>query len=53
MTGDPGVDALIRQWAAEREQTVEEQEVNRIASAHSSRMSSSPELAVYPSLKMR
>ena len=33
MTGDPGVDALIRQWAAEREQTVEEQEVNRIASA--------------------
>jgi hypothetical protein len=33
MTGDPGVDALIRQWAAEREQTVEEQEVDRIASA--------------------
>ena len=33
MTGDPGVDALIRQWAAERERTVEEQEVDRIASA--------------------
>ncbi|MEU0795857.1 helix-turn-helix transcriptional regulator [Amycolatopsis sp. NPDC005961] len=33
MTGDPGVDALIRQWAAEREQTPEEQEVDRIASA--------------------
>ncbi|MET7994226.1 helix-turn-helix transcriptional regulator [Amycolatopsis sp. NPDC005232] len=33
MTGDPGVDALIRQWAAEREQTAEEQEVNRITSA--------------------
>jgi hypothetical protein len=27
------VDALIRQWAAEREQTPEEQEVDRIASA--------------------
>ncbi|KZB84487.1 hypothetical protein [Amycolatopsis regifaucium] len=33
MTGDPGVDALIRQWAAEREQTPEEREVDRIASA--------------------
>jgi hypothetical protein len=33
MSGDPGVDALIRQWAAERERTVEEQEVDRIASA--------------------
>lgn len=30
---DPGVDAVIRQWAAEREQTEEEQEVNRLASA--------------------
>jgi hypothetical protein len=33
MTGDPGVEALIRQWAAEREQTPEEREVDRIASA--------------------
>ncbi|GAA1965973.1 helix-turn-helix transcriptional regulator [Amycolatopsis minnesotensis] len=33
MTGDPGVDALIRQWAAEREQTAEEKEADRIASA--------------------
>ncbi|WP_158882770.1 helix-turn-helix transcriptional regulator [Amycolatopsis anabasis] len=33
MTGDPGVDALIRQWAAEREQTPEEKEIDRIASA--------------------
>lgn len=33
MTGDPGVDAVIRQWAAEREQTEEEREINRIASA--------------------
>ncbi|GAB3723408.1 hypothetical protein GCM10027598_39120 [Amycolatopsis oliviviridis] len=33
MTGDPGVDALIRQWAAEREQTPEERETDRIASA--------------------
>jgi hypothetical protein len=33
MTGDPGVDALIQQWAAERERTPEEQEVDRIASA--------------------
>ncbi|MBB4684900.1 helix-turn-helix transcriptional regulator [Amycolatopsis jiangsuensis] len=33
MTGDPGVDALIRQWAAERERTPEELEVDRIASA--------------------
>lgn len=32
MHGDPGVDALIRQWAAEREQTAEEREVDRIAS---------------------
>ncbi|CAM2970925.1 helix-turn-helix transcriptional regulator [Saccharomonospora xinjiangensis] len=30
---DPGVDAVIRQWAAEREQSAEEQEVHRIASA--------------------
>ncbi|MFE0023874.1 helix-turn-helix transcriptional regulator [Amycolatopsis sp. NPDC059021] len=33
MTGDPGVDALIQQWAAEREQSAEEREVHRIASA--------------------
>ncbi|WP_216205950.1 helix-turn-helix transcriptional regulator [Amycolatopsis aidingensis] len=33
MTGDPGVDALIRQWAAEREQSAEQKEVDRIASA--------------------
>jgi hypothetical protein len=33
MSGDPGVDALIRQWAAERERTPEEKEVDRIASA--------------------
>lgn len=33
MTGDPGVDAVIRQWAAEREKTAEEREVDRIASA--------------------
>ncbi|WAL67537.1 helix-turn-helix transcriptional regulator [Amycolatopsis cynarae] len=32
MTGDPGVDAVIRQWAAEREQTAEEKEIDRIAS---------------------
>ncbi|OQO94036.1 hypothetical protein [Saccharomonospora piscinae] len=31
--GDPGVDAVIRQWAAEREQSAEDQEVNRLASA--------------------
>jgi hypothetical protein len=30
---DPGVDAVIRQWAAEREQSAEEKEVRRIASA--------------------
>ncbi|WP_007024747.1 hypothetical protein [Saccharomonospora iraqiensis] len=28
---DSGVDAVIRQWAAEREQTAEDREVNRIA----------------------
>ena len=35
MTGDPGVDAVIAQWAAEREheQTAEQREVDRIASA--------------------
>lgn len=33
MTGDAGVDAVIRQWAAEREQTAEEKEIDRIASA--------------------
>ncbi|GHF82638.1 hypothetical protein FHX82_004697 [Amycolatopsis bartoniae] len=33
MTGDPGVDAVIAQWAAEREQTAEEQEISRITSA--------------------
>ncbi|OZM74554.1 transcriptional regulator [Amycolatopsis antarctica] len=33
MTGDPGVDALIRQWAAERERSPEDQEVDRIATA--------------------
>src|SRR5438067_5407447 len=33
MTGDPGVDAVIRQWAAEREQTAEEKEIGRITSA--------------------
>ncbi|PRX51174.1 hypothetical protein B0I33_101327 [Prauserella shujinwangii] len=32
MTGDPGVDALIRQWAAEREQSAEDREIDRIAS---------------------
>ncbi|PXY28064.1 helix-turn-helix transcriptional regulator [Prauserella muralis] len=30
---DPGVDAVIRQWASERERSAEEQEVDRIASA--------------------
>lgn len=30
---DPGVDAVIRQWAAERETSAEEQEADRIASA--------------------
>ncbi len=30
---DPGVDAVIRQWAAEREQSEEDREVHRIASA--------------------
>ncbi|EHR50464.1 hypothetical protein SacmaDRAFT_2210 [Saccharomonospora marina XMU15] len=29
---DPGVDAVIRQWAAEREQNAEDREVHRIAS---------------------
>lgn len=33
MTGDPGVNALIRQWAAEREHSAEDKEVRRIASA--------------------
>ncbi|KAA9158402.1 helix-turn-helix transcriptional regulator [Amycolatopsis acidicola] len=34
MTGDPGVDAVIRQWAAERdEQTAEEREIDAITSA--------------------
>jgi hypothetical protein len=33
MTGDPGVDALIQQWAAEREQSAEDREINQIASA--------------------
>jgi hypothetical protein len=33
MSGDPGVDALIQQWAAEREQSPEEREIHRIASA--------------------
>ncbi|ACU97462.1 hypothetical protein [Saccharomonospora viridis] len=30
---DPGVDAVIRQWAAEREQNEEDKEIQRIASA--------------------
>jgi len=33
MTTDPGVDALIQQWTAEREDTAEDIEANRIASA--------------------
>lgn len=33
MTGDSGVDALIQQWAAEREQSAEDREINQIASA--------------------
>lgn len=33
MTGEPGVDALIQQWAAERERTAEDREVDQIASA--------------------
>ncbi|SFQ08129.1 hypothetical protein SAMN05421810_104416 [Amycolatopsis arida] len=33
MTGDPGVDALIQQWAAEREQSAEDREIHQIASA--------------------
>ena len=35
MTGDPGVDAVIAQWAAEREheQTAEDREIDRLASA--------------------
>lgn len=32
MTTDPGVDALIQQWTAERDETVEDVEANRIAS---------------------
>ncbi|MFC4001057.1 helix-turn-helix transcriptional regulator [Prauserella oleivorans] len=30
---DPGVEAVIRQWTSEREQSAEEREINRIASA--------------------
>ncbi|ASR35407.1 hypothetical protein BAY61_10810 [Prauserella marina] len=30
---DPGVDAVIRQWASERRQSAEEREIDRIASA--------------------
>lgn len=33
MTADPGVDALIQQWTAEREPRAEEAEASRIASA--------------------
>lgn len=33
MTTDPGVDALIEQWTAERERTAEEAEADRIAAA--------------------
>ena len=33
MTTDPGVDALIQQWTAERDTTAEEAEASRIASA--------------------
>lgn len=33
MTTDSGVDALIQQWTAEREETAEDIEANRIASA--------------------
>lgn len=32
MTHDPGVDALIRQWSAERAETADDVEINRIAS---------------------
>ncbi|MDV6012919.1 helix-turn-helix transcriptional regulator [Haloechinothrix sp. LS1_15] len=32
MTRDPGVDALIQQWSAEREETAEDVEVHRITS---------------------
>jgi hypothetical protein len=32
MLDDPGVDALVRQWTAEREQDAESEEINRIAS---------------------
>jgi hypothetical protein len=32
MLDDPGVDALVRQWTAEREQDAESAEINRIAS---------------------
>lgn len=32
MTPDPGVEALIRQWSQEREQTAEDVEINRITS---------------------
>ncbi|MEU6644793.1 helix-turn-helix transcriptional regulator [Saccharomonospora sp. NPDC046836] len=30
---DPGVDAMIQQWTSEREQSAEDREINRIASA--------------------
>jgi hypothetical protein len=32
MLDDPGVDALVRQWTAERAQDAESEEINRIAS---------------------
>lgn len=32
MTPDPGVEALIQQWSAEREQTAEDREISRITS---------------------
>ena len=32
MLDDPGVDALVRQWTAERSQDAESEEINRIAS---------------------
>ncbi|GAB2749644.1 helix-turn-helix transcriptional regulator [Amycolatopsis magusensis] len=42
MTGDPGVDALIQQWAAEREQSAEDREADRIASAWLADMPQAP-----------
>jgi hypothetical protein len=33
MLDDPGVDALVQQWAADRAQDAEAEEINRIASA--------------------